>query len=196
MILLLLYNTGNSQGRTGFEEYYYTGHQLSSAQVPRIYYQSPNNWYGEARYNYDAEQSFSIYAGRTFTRQDTLAYSLTPMAGIVAGKFKGGSAGMNMVLDYRRLSFSSVFEYCFSGKNNSFFFNWSELGYQLTKHLYAGLALQQTCMYNTTTVWEPGLQLGLSFGKWVFPVYAFNPGNSKKYFVLGITREWELHKQH
>lgn len=196
MILFLLYNTAHGQGRVGFEEYYYTGQRLSSAQVPKVYYQGQNNWYGEVRYNYEAEQSFSVYTGRTFSRQDTLSYYFTPMAGIVAGKCKGGSAGMNMGVGYRSLSFSSVFEYNFLGKDRSFFFNWSELGYQLTGHVYAGLALQQTCIYNKATAWEPGLQIGLSLGKWVFPVYAFNPAANKRYFVLGITREWEHHKQH
>jgi hypothetical protein len=196
MILLLLYNTMNGQARTGFEEYYYAGRHLSSVPVSRVYYQGSSSWYGEARYNYEEEKSFSLYAGRTFSRQDTVSYSFTPMAGIVAGKFNGGSAGMNIAFEYRNFFFSSESEYCFSARSPNFFFNWSELGYQCTKHIYAGLVLQQTCLYNATTAWEPGVQLDISFGKWVFPVYAFNPWGSKSYFVLGIAREWEHHKQH
>jgi hypothetical protein len=198
MILFLLHSTANGQSPAGFEAYYYTGHRLSSALVSRIYYQVKGSWYGEARYNYEAEQSVSLYAGRTFSKKDSFSYAVTPLAGLVTGKLKGGSVGMNITLDYRKVSFSSALEYSFSEKNKygSFFFNWSELGYQVTKHIYAGLALQQTCVYNTTMVWEPGIEAGISFGKWLFPVYAFNPAGNKKYFVLGIAGEWEHGKRH
>ena len=198
MILILLSGTANAQGTMGFEEYYYTGLPLSSAPVSRIYYQDNSSWYGEARYNYETAQSVSVYAGRTFGKQDSLSWSFTPLAGIVAGKFKGVSLGLNTALDYRSVSFSSALEYNFSGENKrySFFFSWSELGYQLTKHFYAGLALQQTGLYHMTTVWEPGIQIGISFEKWVFPVYVFNGADNKRYFVLGITREWEHGQRH
>jgi hypothetical protein len=197
MILFLLYDSVNGQGTMGLEGYYYTGHRLSSAWVPKIDYESSNRWYGEARYNYEAEQSLSLYAGRTFRKRDTLSYCITPLAGIVIGKFKGAAVGMNMGLDYKNLFFSAAPEYIFSGEkeNGSFFFNWSELVYQITKHICAGFALQQTCVHNTMMLWEPGIEAGISFGEWTFPVYAFNPAGNKRYFILGVAREWEHHKK-
>lgn len=196
MILFLSYKAANGQAHVGFEEYYYTSVSGASALVSKVYYQDSRNWYGEARYNYEEEQSLSLYAGKTFSREDSLSYSFTPLAGIVVGKFRGGSIGMNIALEYRKFIFSSVLQYTRSieNKNSNFLFSWSELGYQVTSYFYAGLTVQQTSLYQTACKWEPGIQVGLSYRKWVFPFYAFSPMDHKRYFVIGITREWEHHK--
>jgi hypothetical protein len=196
MILFLSYNAANGQARTGFEEYYYSSGSGISALVSKAYYQDSRHWYGEVRYNYEEEQTFSLYAGKTFSREDSLSYSFTPLAGIVVGKFRGGSIGMNMTLERKNFIFSSVLQYTASveNKKGNFLFSWSELGYQATSYFYAGLTLQQTCLYQTACKWEPGIQVSISYRKWVFPVYAFSPMDDKRYFVLGITREWEHHK--
>jgi hypothetical protein len=196
MILFLSYSAANGQARTGFEEYYYSSGSGSSALVSKVCYQDSRNWYGEARYNYEATQSFSLYAGKTFSREDSLSYSFTPLAGIVVGKFRGGSLGMNLTVERKSWTFSSVLQYTLSVENrkDNFGFSWSELGYQATPHLYVGVALQQTCLYQAASKWEPGIQVSFAYKKWVFPVYAFSPTDSKRYFVMGITREWEHHK--
>ena len=196
MILFLSYYTANGQTLVGFEEYYYSSGSGSSALVSKANYQDSRNWYGEVRYNYEDVQTFSLYAGKTFSREDSLSYSFTPLAGIVVGKFRGVSIGMNVALERRGFYFSSVLQYTMSveNKKGNFLFSWSELGYQATRHFYVGLTLQQTCLYQTACRWEPGLQVSLSFKKWIFPVYAFNPTDNKRYFVMGVTREWEHHK--
>lgn len=196
MIALFVVNTIQGQTRTGFEGYYYTGCSANSALVPRLYFQSNSNWYGEARYNYESDQTVSLYAGRTFSGErtegawKTTTWSLTPMAGIVAGKFRGGSLGANATLDVNRISLSSVLQYTVSSRNSdeSFFFSWSELGYRLTDHFYAGAVLQQTGLCRGHNSLEPGLQLTLSKGDWRFPVYVFQ--GARRYFVLGVSREW------
>lgn len=180
------------QQRTGVEEFFYIGHNTPSTVVPRIYYQDYRGWYGEARYNYEEAQTFSIYGGRTFSRRKDLSFSITPVAGLVWGKLKGGSVGANLELDYGNLIFCSSSQYTFSPEDqrSDFFYVWSELGCQLTGNIYTGLALQQTRLLRTNWNWDPGLQIGFLINKWTFPLYIFDPMAGKRHFVLGVTREW------
>lgn len=184
----MLYNVGKTQEHGGFEQYYYYSGAGGSTIVPRVYYQSKNNWCAEIRYNYEELQTFSFNAGKKFSIKKTLSYSITPFAGIVAGKLNGGSVGANTDMDYKKLFFSSEFQYTFSiqRKIENFFFNWSELGYQLSDRIYAGLALQVTHPYETKNNWQPGVMMGFTYKGWTFPVYAFNPLGKKRNFVLGI----------
>ena len=193
MIALFVVNNIQAQTRGGFESYYYTGYSANSAFVPRVYFQSNNNWYGEVRYNYESGQTLSLYAGRTFGNG---SWSLTPMAGVVAGKLRGGSLGANASLTVKHISFSSVLQYTASSRSSdeSFFYSWSELGYQLTDHVYAGAVLQQTGLCHDHNSIDPGLQLTVSAGDWRFPVYFFGPQGAQRYWVLGISREWAYGK--
>jgi hypothetical protein len=99
-------------------------------------------------------------------------------------------------MEYKSLFFSSESQYTFSVKKRTenFFFNWSEIGYQLTGLIYVGLALQLTHPYEIKNNWEPGVMMGLTYKKWTFPVYAFNPAGNNRNFVLGINWEWKYVK--
>jgi hypothetical protein len=181
----------------GFEQLIYVDNPgpspTPSIVVPRLYYRSSDNWYGEARYNYDEIKTFSMYAGRTFSNKDSLSWSLTPVAGILLGKLKGGAAGVDIAVNYRKWYFSSAWQTIFSreSRDDNFNYSWSELGCQATHCFYAGLVLQQTRWYDTNDKWEPGVQIGFLLDKWIFPVYAFNPMGNNRRFVIGVTREWE-----
>ncbi len=53
----------------GMEQYYYTHTGGTAAYVPMAHYNTSNNWYGEARYNYDEFETFSLYAGKKFSKR-------------------------------------------------------------------------------------------------------------------------------
>src|SRR5579864_1676677 len=177
MILLLSMNIVKAQSRTGFEAYYYSNCSGYSAVSPRVYYQDRHGWYGETRCNYEKEQTFSLYAGRTFAREDSLSWSVTPLAGVLTGSIHGGSLGIVAGMDYRRISFYTTSQYIASSvnRNDNFFFSWSELGYQLSHRFYAGVVLQQTAGSRMGGAPEPGIQLNIAFGDWLLPVYLFSP---------------------
>ena len=59
-----------SQASGGFEQLYYMRAADGAAMVPMAHYTTKNNWYGEARYNYDEAQTFAVYAGRTFSKKE------------------------------------------------------------------------------------------------------------------------------
>jgi hypothetical protein len=181
-----------SQDHGGVQQYYYSGDGASSI-VPKIYYQSNNNWYGDVRYNYEEMQTLSLNAGKTFSRHgNMLSYSITPVAGLVLGKLNGISIGTNVETDYRDLFFSAESQYTFStgDRSRNLFFNWSECGYQFTNRIYGGMALQVTHYYDLKNIWEPGIMMGLTYRNWTFPVYFFSPFSSSMNFVTGINWDW------
>lgn len=189
--LVLLHNVGQSQAHGGFQQYYYTGDGPSSI-VPKIYYQSPKNWYGELRYNYEASQTVSMNAGKMFSKKNVISYSVTPVAGIILGKLNGINTGVNIDMDYKKLFFSSEIEYTFSIDKTSgnLFLTWTEMGYQFTKKIYFGIALQVLKHARQKNVWEPGIMAGLIHENWAFPIYMFSPFSNSRNYVLGINWQW------
>jgi hypothetical protein len=191
MISALLYHTVKSQSRTGLEEYYYAGNSMASALVTRAWYQSDNHWYGEIRYNYENAKSYSLYGGRTFSKNGDLSWSVTAFGGLVMGRYKGFSTGTNVDMRVSKLYFSSDSQYTRAAGEGypDFFYAWSELGYQVSSRLFGGLALQQTRYFPSGGKWELGMEAGISFKSWSIPLYLFNPAGRERYVVLGIT--WE-----
>ena len=180
----MLYNIAISQTHGGIEQYYYAGDKGISTIVPKVYFQNKKKWYGEVRYNYDELETISFNVGKTFSKENILSYKITPIAGVMAGKLSGTSLGLNVELEYKKIFFSAESQYAFSAdaRNADFFFNWSELGYQVTNNIYTGLALQLTHLYKIRSTWEPGVLAGFSLNKWTFPLYIFNPISNNRYF--------------
>jgi len=157
--------------------------------VPIFNFESSNQTYVEARYNYEELNAFSFYLGRTFTGKNKLTYSVTPILGGVVGKFRGGSAGVNVVAEYGKIFFSTQSQYTvsFHEASDDFLFAWSDLVYQPWKWFYVGLSTQQTLLtHDKSFVGESGIALGFVKGKWTFPLYCFSPLGDGKYLVLGI----------
>lgn len=185
--------------QAGLEQYYYVQGKQPVEFVPIVTFETPGNWYTEARYNYEEKNTFSLYAGKKFSgERKRLMYTLTPILGAVAGEFDGGSAGVNTTLELKKLFFSSQSQYTFSAKDpvHDFFFNWSEVGYEVSSWFYLGLSLQHTQMlHSNTALFEHGAVIGFEFGRWTIPIYSFNTFDSSRYFVLGINLGIETSKK-
>jgi hypothetical protein len=193
LVICLYCQAASTQSTAGVEQYYYLKSGENTSIVPMAHYRFNNKWYGEARYNYDDDQTFSLYAGKTFSRKSGFSYSATPMLGGLIGRMNGGSVGLNMDMDFENIFFSTQSQYSFSmeQRTNQFFLSWSELGYQATSWFYGGLAMQQTNLYKTAAALETGYMIGFNIKNWTVPVYVFSPSSRKAYFVLGINWEWE-----
>ena len=184
----------HAQSAATVEQYYFSPAVGSAAMMtPMANYTTSNNWYGEARYNFDELNTFSLYAGKKFSGKGNFSWQATPVIGGLVGQMNGGSVGVNMGMDYRKLFFASQSQYSFSVENNTdkYFYNWSELGYNATPWLYAGLAVQQTNIYKALGKLEPGCMVGFSIKNWTIPLYAFNTDGRERYFVLGLNWQWE-----
>ena len=98
MITVLFTYLARAQERKGFEEYYYPG---TAGVLPSLstkaFYENRENWYTEVRYNYEEENTIACSIGRTFFKEDSLSYSFTPVAGLVAGRQQGLSTAQPTV---------------------------------------------------------------------------------------------------
>ena len=182
-----LLRKGFSQSSGGIEQDYYWGQNRPFSWVPIASYCTPGNWYFEGRGNYEASNSGSLYLGKTFRKNAVVSYSVTPLAGVVMGKFTGGSVGANVALDYKKISFSSQPQYTFSiaDRATNFSYSWSDFSYQLKTWLAAGVSLQQTRGLSEKGILIRGVYKNLSV-----PLYVFNPAASERYFVLGLNVRW------
>jgi hypothetical protein len=196
ILIILLFICGDAavaQERKGADVYYYPG---NGAVLPslssRVFYQGSSNWYGEVRYNYEEEATLACSVGRTFSKEGTWSYAITPVAGLSAGRLQGASFGFNSSLSYNTFSFSSSMQYGLCpGQRKSNLFSWSELNCQMSDHFYAGVTMQQWSSYQLDPTWEPGMQMGVCLGNWTIPLYIFHPSSNQRYFVLGVCREWK-----
>jgi hypothetical protein len=181
----------SAQMKGGYEQYDYLGKSVTNAFVPILHVENAKGWHAEMRYNYEEWKAFSFYAGKSYSGGRDFSWTITPLIGVVAGRFKGGSAALNVDGEFKKFFFSAQSQYTVAStkENDNFFYNWSELGYTLSEHFYGGLTVQytrQSCNLKT----EPGLMAGVRFNNLSFPCYLFSPGGALRYVVLGIDYEF------
>lgn len=190
-VLLIAFHA-TCQSTAGFEHLcYLKGREILHVPIARL--QNRKQWYSEARYNYEAPETASIYAGKEFSKKGKLSCTATPMAGTLLGKWNGGSAALNISMDYQNFQFLAQSQYTLITREEeaeNFFYSWSELRYYHNEIFFAGLTVQQTLVSKKSKLIEPGIVAGFSFGRWTFPIYLFNLSGSNRYLVLAIN--WEL----
>jgi hypothetical protein len=132
----------------------------------------------EARYNYEAFKTGSVWVGWNFGTGEKLRLDATLLAGGVFGDTRGVAPGFEMTVTYGRLELYSEGEYVFDVEDsgNNFFYNWAQLGYSATDWLTAGLASQRTRAYHTGLDVQRGLFVGFTYKKVKLNVFVFNLG--------------------
>jgi hypothetical protein len=142
----------------------------------------------EARYNYEALETGSLWVGHNFSVGEKLVFEFAPMLGGVFGDLTGVAPGYNLSLSYKRLSLSSQGEYVFDTGDSSgnFFYTWSELSYSPLDWLRAGLAVQRTKAYRSDLEIQRGFLVGASYKKIDFTTYVFNLGWTDPTVVLAM----------
>jgi len=134
----------------------------------------------EARYNYEALDTGSLFVGWTFSGGNKLTYTLTPMLGVVFGKTQGIAPGFEASLAYGIVDYYIEAEYLYDldVKEDSYIYAWSELGVSPLKWLRLGLVGQRTRVYQTDREIQYGGFMQLIFGRATLGFYVFNPDDS------------------
>jgi hypothetical protein len=142
----------------------------------------------EARYNYEYQQTGSLWAGYNFSAGDKLVLEVTPMVGTVFGNTTGIAPGCSLALTYKRVELSAQSEYVFNTDNraSNFFYTWNELTYSPTDWFHAGLVAQRTRAYHTDLDVQRGFSVGLAYKKMDFTTYIFNAGWTDPTVVLTL----------
>jgi hypothetical protein len=142
----------------------------------------------EGRYNYEARETGSAWLGANFSFGEKLKLGLTPMAGGVFGQMKGIATGLTITLEWGPLALWSQSEYVFdlADSSQSFFYVWSELSVTGPEWLRAGVVLQRTRVFETSTEVQGGPLIGVSFWKLSATAYLFAPAQADQFVVVAL----------
>jgi hypothetical protein len=154
----------------------------------------------EARYNYEALKTGSVWIGCNFPRftiGKDLEINATPMLGGVLGDITGVAPGYSIEASYKIIKASTQGEYFFDAGNNSgdFFYSWSEFSASLPKAdcVRAGLVVERTQASGNSEV-RRGPLVGFKHkckDKDVdLTVYWLAPGSREATFVFAVTVEF------
>ena len=147
----------------------------------------------EARYNYEDQETTSIWIGYnfSFTFGEELALDVTPMLGGVLGRTEGVAPGYAVTLDWRGFELYSEAEIVIdtNDASDSFLYTWSELTYSPIEWLRAGVVVQRTKAYDADFDIQRGLMVGLTYGQLDFVLYVLNPDDDP-IIVLGVSHEF------
>ena len=189
---MLMQLNAAAQSKSGIENYNFLSSKEAYVWVPVVHHVNKKGIYTEMRYNYEGIKTASLYAGKSFSKKGLLNYTITPMLGIVVGKFNGGSFATNADIEYKKILASVQTQYTISSNavKDDFFFNWTEIAFKPLKWFYAGLSMQQTKLYSTVLKSEYGILAGFVLQKFTIPIYVFNPFSKNKNFIIGINTEW------
>ncbi len=143
----------------------------------------------EARYNYEGMRTGSSWIGYNFNFEKKLEFTVTPMVGAVFGDLTGVAPGYTVSVGYKKLAFWTSGEYVFdtSTKDGNFFYNWSELSYQVRDWVRAGAVIQRTKAYQTELDVQRGFLVGVSDKNVNFTTYVFNAGWTDPTVVLSMS---------
>jgi hypothetical protein len=140
----------------------------------------------EARYNYEAQDSGSLFAGWKFSGGEKLTYELTPILGAVFGSKEGIAPGFEAAVAYGIVDFYTETEYVRDTevKEDSFTYSWNELGFSPLEWLRFGLAGQRTMVYQSDRDIQRGLFAQVTYRKATLGLYVFNPEDSDDRFTV------------
>jgi hypothetical protein len=144
----------------------------------------------EARGNYEALDTGSAWMGVNFSGGKTLEWEFTPMVGGVFGDTDGIAPGFKGSLSWRKLELYGESEYVVDSNNreDSFFYNWSELTLALVDGFRFGMVTQRTRVYQSEREIQRGVIAGVSFQRLNITGYLFNPDEDTRFvFAVDLT---------
>jgi hypothetical protein len=140
----------------------------------------------EARYNYEAFDTGSVWVGYNFSGGGQLAWEFTPMLAGVFGKTSGVAPGFKGSLSWWKLQFSNESEQVLDAgeSSDSFFYTWSELTLAPVEWLRFGLAVQQTYAPETDSGNQGGPLVSFSYKNVDVSAYVFDVSQARPTFVI------------
>ena len=142
----------------------------------------------EARYNYEALDSGSLWVGYNYQTGEKLTFEITPMLGGIFGHLSAVAPGCNFSLTYKRFSISSQSELVFDTSDSEhFFYTWTEVTYSPWEWLRTGLVVQRTRAYKSDLDVQRGFLVGVSYKRADLAVYVFNLGWTDPTIVLATS---------
>src|SRR6476620_7693089 len=142
----------------------------------------------EARYNYEAIKTGSMWLGYNFSVGKKLVLGATPMLGGVFGDITGIAPGYNVSLSYEQIEFFTQGEYFFDAGNRSgnFFYSWSELSYAPVNWCREGIVIDRTKALGSNFEVRRGPLVGFKYKKIDFTTYWLSHGSLDSTFIFTV----------
>jgi hypothetical protein len=142
----------------------------------------------EARYNYEARHSASLFVGWKLTGGDTITYEITPIAGGLFGDTHAVIPGVEASIAYRSFDVYIEAEYVNDLRNHgdSYFYSWNELGWRPVEWLRLGLVGQRTRTIQNERDLQRGAFAQLILRNLTVGVFAFNPEAASRYTIISV----------
>jgi hypothetical protein len=153
-------------------------------------YQVNKNWlHLEARYNYEDMNTFSVWSGYSFSGGNKFVYNITPMIGGIIGSTNGIAPGLEFTFDYYGFSLYSESEYVFDfdGKEEYFYYSWTDLTYSPLEWMWFGISIQRTKLFETDLDIQRGMELGFGYRWFTLTGYVFNLFWDQPFGVITLT---------
>jgi hypothetical protein len=142
----------------------------------------------EARYNYEARDAGSVFAGWRVSGGDALSFQVTPILGALFGASRGVVPGIEASAEYGAVDVYIEAEYVhdLQQRSASYYYAWSELGWTPAPWLRIGLVGQRTREVENGRDLQRGLFAQLIVDKATLGVYAFNPDSGSRYVIVSL----------
>jgi len=142
----------------------------------------------EARYNYESVGARSAFVGWTFFGGESLAWELRPLLGGAWGDTRAFVPGLEASVAWQRFDLYVEAEYvrASGGRDDSYFYAWTELGFSPVEWLRLGFAGQRTRAYDNERDIQRGPFVQLTWRRITIGGYWFNPGSSEQVFVGSV----------
>jgi hypothetical protein len=148
-----------------------------------------NHFTAEARYNYEALQTFSAAVGYRFFDFDDFWYQVNPTVGFSVGEFDAFSPALTVAGGYGSFTLmaSTQYSFAFEPSASNEFFIWGDFFYDFSYLFYGGINVQHTDFFSTPSKLDAGLIAGIAPGQFDFFFQANNFWNSSRYFIAGAS---------
>jgi hypothetical protein len=142
----------------------------------------------EARYNYEAIDSTSVWAGANFSAGTNWVFDSTLMLGGVFGDLEGVAPGYRVSLSHTWFSLNSEGEYFIDTHDSegNYFYSWTEASGAPVEWFRAGLAVQRTRAYESDLDVQRGVFVGFTIKQFDVAAYVFNVGWEDPTYVLSL----------
>ena len=141
----------------------------------------------EIRYNYEALETGSVWAGYNLGGGERAQWELTPMLGGVFGETSGVAPGYAASVSWWKLDGYSEGEYVFAtDRDERFAYNWSEVAIAPVEWLRLGIVTQRTRAYDTEREVQRGPFTSVTLKQLEAAVYVFNPDDGEATVVVSL----------
>lgn len=173
------------------EAYYYIlpGEKNTATLIGYADYKA---FHSEVRYNYEDMQTVSVFGGYRFSAGQRFKAGFTPILGFAVGNTDGIIPGLLLDLTWLKFDFYSESEYVmnFEGKENNYFYTWSELGITPFDSFRTGLSANRTRLFHSSLDFQRGIFAEYTLKKLTAGIHYFNPFTGDSYVIIAIDYEF------